>query len=398
MSVSTVYPSAGYSWSTNHEYGRSWYNNWNASSADGYGVDYVAKAQVFKGGSNSFDIYRSSLVFDTSGIPANATITAATLNLYRKKEWSQLGYSKYTYVCPVSATGSAAGYYNKAYFGNTIAGWDANGQSDNVDQWVSMSILGSIVKEGNTILGFRHWCDYNNVEPGGSTGTDQTYSEDYRNANKGYLSITWTTPPSTTTGGASNIQGGTADLVCQATSAGGGTISASGVCLSSSNGVPTTSDSVFDDGAHNLSSHTVGVSGLVPNTTYYYRAFVTTENSTQYGSVQTFVTDNTPAVTSTSVTNRSPISAVGNGNVTSDGAGTVSERGFVLGTAANPTTANTKFTSGSGTGAYTTNLTGLIPGKSYHVRAYAINGVGTSYGADIQFTTPSPGIIFLTSM
>ena len=32
----------------------------------------------------------------------------------------------------------------------------------------------------------------------------------------------------------------------------------------------------------------------------------------------------------------------------------------------------------------------VIPSTAYHFRAYAINSVGTSYGADTTFTTPPP--------
>jgi hypothetical protein len=288
MSVSTVNQSAGYAWSTNHEFGRTWYNNWVAGSGDAGGVTYTANAQIYKGGTNNYDIYRSSAVFDTSGIPSTATIHSAYLNLYRKREWSQIQYSKYTYVCPMSATGSSTGYYNKDYFGSYIAGWDANGQSDNVNQWVQMDVASGIVKAGSTIFGFRHWCDYNNVEPGGNNGTDQTYSDDYRGANATYLSITWTTPPAVTTGSASLVQPISATLAGEITDVGGGTVSSCGVCWNTT-GTPTVASSktISDD---NTGAFTVSATGLLPGTKYYYKAYVVTENSTQYGSEQNFTT------------------------------------------------------------------------------------------------------------
>ena len=33
------------------------------------------------------------------------------------------------------------------------------------------------------------------------------------------------------------------------------------------------------------------------------------------------------------------------------------------------------------------HLTGLTPGTTYHVRAYAVNSVGTAYGNELIFTT-----------
>lgn len=94
-----------------------------------------------------------------------------------------------------------------------------------------------------------------------------------------------------------------------------------------------------------------------------------------------------PTVTTQAVSgNTSLFSATGNGNVTSDGGDAITERGVVINTTGTPTTADTKFTSAGTTGAYTASMTSLIPGQLYYVRAYAINGIGTSYGSEVSFT------------
>ena len=67
----------------------------------------------------------------------------------------------------------------------------------------------------------------------------------------------------------------------------------------------------------------------------------------------------------------------------------ISARGIVWGTSANPTTANNVITVTGTTGAYTTTLRGLTSNTTYHVRSYATNAAGTSYGADVSFTTPA---------
>ena len=48
-----------------------------------------------------------------------------------------------------------------------------------------------------------------------------------------------------------------------------------------------------------------------------------------------------------------------------------------------------KVVSGSGTGTFTANLTGLAGSAVYHVRAYAINSAGTAHGPPVSFTTAS---------
>lgn len=94
-----------------------------------------------------------------------------------------------------------------------------------------------------------------------------------------------------------------------------------------------------------------------------------------------------PTVTTSTVTQITETSAVAGGNVTSDGGASVTERGVVYSTSSNPTTASNKVASGSGTGAFTCNLTGLQPNTTYYVRAYAVNSKGTSYGEEVSFTT-----------
>jgi hypothetical protein len=64
-------------------------------------------------------------------------------------------------------------------------------------------------------------------------------------------------------------------------------------------------------------------------------------------------------------------------------------RGVCWSTSANPTTSNTCDDSGSGTGSFTASMTGLALNTMYHVRAYAINSIGTAYGSDLTFTTLS---------
>lgn len=95
------------------------------------------------------------------------------------------------------------------------------------------------------------------------------------------------------------------------------------------------------------------------------------------------VTTTSPAVSITDT------SAVVYGNVTDDGDSTITERGVCYGASANPTTADDTVTNPGTTGEFNCNISGLTASTTYHVRAYAINAVGTSYGADVEFTTSS---------
>lgn len=80
-------------------------------------------------------------------------------------------------------------------------------------------------------------------------------------------------------------------------------------------------------------------------------------------------------------------SAISGGIVTADGGAEITARGICWSTGQSPTTADNKTTNGSGTGSFSSNITGLTPSTTYYVRAYATNSVGTSYGSAISFTT-----------
>lgn len=94
-----------------------------------------------------------------------------------------------------------------------------------------------------------------------------------------------------------------------------------------------------------------------------------------------------PTVTTQAVSDIAGTTATGNGNVTSDGGASITERGVCWNTGGTPTTSDSKATASGTTGAYTASITGLSVSTLYYVRAYAINSVGTSYGDQVNFTT-----------
>ncbi|MFZ4521121.1 MAG: PKD domain-containing protein [Bacteroidales bacterium] len=95
-----------------------------------------------------------------------------------------------------------------------------------------------------------------------------------------------------------------------------------------------------------------------------------------------------PAVsTNPVVTNISFNTATGGGNVTNTGGTAISARGLCWGTSANPSITGAHSVEPGTLGAFLSNITGLLPSTTYHLRAYATNTSGTNYGADITFST-----------
>jgi hypothetical protein len=144
----------------------------------------------------------------------------------------------------------------------------------------------------------------------------------------------------------------------------------------------------------------VDLTGLKENTTYsYYYEFVNGFNSMRT-KAKTFKTEvspvtppaiTLPTVVTAAVTEITTNSAKSGGEVTNNGGAEVTERGICWSTNANPTITDSHVASGSGTGTFTSTLTGLAANTTYHVRAYAINEKGTAYGLDKEFKTLSSG-------
>ncbi len=96
-----------------------------------------------------------------------------------------------------------------------------------------------------------------------------------------------------------------------------------------------------------------------------------------------------PIVTTTTASNIGSNTATSGGNVTNDGGAPVTARGVCWNTSPNPTITNNHTADGNGAGTFVSNIAGLAPNTLYYVRAYATNGIGTSYGSEVSFTTSS---------
>ena len=172
---------------------------------------------------------------------------------------------------------------------------------------------------------------------------------------------------------------------------GGATVTARGVCWSTSQN-PTVSDSHTTDG-NGTGSFTSNITGLNPLTTYYVRAYATNSEGTTYGNQVSFTTPEAlPKVTTSAVSDITVVSGSINakcgGNVTDIGAYDVTARGVCWSTSSNPTIADNHTTDGSGLGNFTSTITGLTANTTYYVRAYATNSAGTAYGNQVTLTLP----------
>ncbi len=181
--------------------------------------------------------------------------------------------------------------------------------------------------------------------------------------------------------------------VCQGnvTSDGGLEVTARGFCYSTYPN-PTIYDNYVAAGSGS-GAFTATLPDLVGGTTYYVKAYATNALGTIYGEQMSFVRAVLPTVTTSAVSNIDSPSVTCGGNVTADGYSTVTARGVCWSTSHSPTISNSKTTDGTGTGSFTSTLASITAGTTYYIRAYATNGAGTAYGAEVSFTAQCPAFV-----
>jgi pectin methylesterase-like acyl-CoA thioesterase len=102
----------------------------------------------------------------------------------------------------------------------------------------------------------------------------------------------------------------------------------------------------------------------------------------------TGITSDPPTISTIPVSSISTTFITTGGTISSDGGAAVIDRGIVYSsTNSTPTISDTKAPNGTGSGSFTSQLTGLTAGTTYYIRAYATNSAGTSYGNILTFST-----------
>jgi hypothetical protein len=205
--------------------------------------------------------------------------------------------------------------------------------------------------------------------------------------------VTFTTPghaPIATTELATNISGAGATL--------NGTVDANGISANVAFEYGTTTgygqevtpgqNPVMGD---SITSVSADISGLTPGAIYHFRVKAENYEGTVYGDDITFITLfglQAPIVSTNSVTNISTTGATLNGTVNANGlsANVTFEYDSTATSYGNNVTAFQSPVTGDSITNVSADISGLIPGVTYHFRAKAENPDGDCYGDDVQFT------------
>lgn len=148
------------------------------------------------------------------------------------------------------------------------------------------------------------------------------------------------------------------------------------------------------ENASSFGTYTWYLTNLEPNTDYEYYTEIETEFSNELcqdiSVYRTFTTDpDLPTITTKEPYNIQSTTAAGGGENISDGGLSITARGICWSESSSPTIDDNTSDHGGGTTAFLSAMTGLTPGTTYYVRAYATNSLGTGYGGVKSFTTES---------
>lgn len=173
------------------------------------------------------------------------------------------------------------------------------------------------------------------------------------------------------------------------TNDGGENIVERGICWSASQN-PTIADNKQADGGQGTGSYTCALSGLLPGTYYYVRAYARTSLTTGYGQSVGFTTTAATPPTTATVTAINATSATAGCTTTPDTGVSVKECGVCWSTNSGPTTAGSH---ASGTSGASIAVSGLNLATTYYLRGYAIlysasaSNTVTVYGSETSFET-----------
>lgn len=197
--------------------------------------------------------------------------------------------------------------------------------------------------------------------------------------------------PTVATAIPNNITGSTAVSGGQVVSDGGGSITEKGLCWSSTKSVPTINDSRITSSSTS-STFQVNLSNLTAFTTYWVRAYAVNSAGIGYGPVISFRTTapNVAELSGVTVSNLGRTTGLATSSVTSNGGAALTSYGVCISTSSTMSPRSCYLENGNILGPFSVNMTNLLPGTLYYVRAYANNAAGEGSSTAVSTFTTLP--------
>lgn len=398
MATYTFYPVAGQAADGNIQNSET---SW-AAARDNTGdtVNSEVKLLVQRAAGPSYTISRAMVGFDTSGLIDSITILSGTFSLFEGFGGSAISNNftddiVLTSATPDDVTALEVDDFLKARYGATeftaarkaisavlLAAYN--------DFTLNASGILNINRTGVSVFGVRFGDDFDNTAPG-SNGTSQIRffgSNETGTTKDPKLVVVTTDPPSVTSSAATAVLENSATLNGNVTSDGGQAITQRGFLFSDAPGVNlSTGIKLISSGT--TGAYTAGLTGLLAGKTYYWCAYAINVAGTTYSTPELSFTTLTdpPDVETIGVADIAPTTVTGRGRVNSANGLSIIEMGVVVALDADPDTSDTKFTLFPVVDDYEVTMSGLTISTQYHMRAFARNADGTTYGADVSFET-----------
>jgi len=344
--------------------------------------------------------HRGYLYFDTSSLPDNATVTEGTLSAYLTDDWRIIpGGIEIVLMHGVTgkpSTPLAVGDFNHNLYssGGAPNATAYNAQTGELVFTLNATGRGWINVSGLTAFCLRTEHDVAPCNPIARTFFDICATEK-GGGFRPRLNLTYGTKATVTTDAASGVGASSATGHGTIDSEGDGSPSEYGFIWNDDGSDPVDLASADNSQtSSNLSggSFSASIGGLAAETTYNYRAYVTTEYGTTCGDAVEFTTDTAPAVLTIETHAASSVgstTATLNGELVADGGESVTEHGFVWASGHDPMHGQTGAPTGAdhycelgtgSTGTFNHGATGMTAGSLYLFRAYGTTGGGTLYG------------------
>ncbi|WP_374165621.1 beta strand repeat-containing protein [Arcticibacter sp. MXS-1] len=180
----------------------------------------------------------------------------------------------------------------------------------------------------------------------------------------------------------SNVTGSSATGTALLLNNGGAPVMEKGVCYSTDGinytYVPSSTSTPGDFGTFITS-----LSGLSQGTTYLVKAYAKNSVGIGYSSETSFTTAALATIVTTKPSGLAGTTAQSGGTISNTGFSVITGRGICWSAGKNPTIDSAKTSEpiiGDGSGVFTSQMTKLVPGTIYYVRAYAMNIAGVAYG------------------
>lgn len=169
----------------------------------------------------------------------------------------------------------------------------------------------------------------------------------------------------------------------------GFTVTQRGVCWSTKID-PTINDSLTKDGT-GAGKFTSNLRNLIPNTSYYIRAYAINKNGVSYGNTLNFTTtDGIVLIEAKLLSDTTATSIVCKTEFKTSGGLNVISKGICWSIHSIPLITDSILTNNDSIGVYSDTIKNLSPQTQYFIRAFVKTILGTTYSNELNFTTKDP--------